>query len=119
MKQYGWLKCTGKGLNGVAKAITDLDKLWMSQAGSQPRYVQVQKKDTTTPDFETAQTELEALIERMESGEMTLEAALQDFERGVKLIRQCQEALNQAEQKVAVLMQNTPDAELEPFDREN
>lgn len=77
------------------------------------------QQDTATPNFETALAELEALVERMESGDMTLEDSLLAFERGVKLTHQCQDALAQAEQKVAILSQNTPDAALEPFDREH
>ena len=54
-------------------------------------------------DFETAVTELEALVEQMESGELTLEETLKQFERGVALTRACQKALKQAEQKVELL----------------
>lgn len=77
------------------------------------------KQETTTPNFEKALVELEQLIEQMESGDMTLEDSLKAFERGVKLTRQCQEALAQAEQKVAILTKNTPEAALETFEREN
>ena len=58
----------------------------------------------------------EALVERMEGGEMTLEESLGAFERGVTLTKICQEALQAAEQKVEVLTRNDPDAETEPFD---
>lgn len=75
----------------------------------------MQKEDTTIPDFETALAELEALVERMESGDLALEDALQAFERGVQLTRVCQQALNSAEQKVAILTQNTAEATLEDF----
>lgn len=54
-------------------------------------------------DFETALAELEALVEQMESGELSLEASLAAFERGVKLTRHCQAALTEAELKVKVL----------------
>ncbi|TXH68207.1 MAG: exodeoxyribonuclease VII small subunit [Thiothrix sp.] len=61
------------------------------------------KKETTKPDFETSLQELEALVQKMESGELSLEESLQEFERGVQLTRQCQEALTVAEQRVRLL----------------
>jgi len=57
-------------------------------------------------DFETALADLEALVENMESGEMSLEESLQAFERGVKLTRHCQAALKSAELKVKMLTEN-------------
>lgn len=70
------------------------------------------------PDFEKSLAELEQIVERMEQGELSLDESLQQFERGVALTRSCQQALQQAEQKVAILLrQNGADdsAELEPF----
>ena len=55
-----------------------------------------------TPQLEQSLDSLEALVERMESGELTLEESLQAFEQGVKLTRECQQALSQAEQKVRI-----------------
>ena len=66
--------------------------------------------------LEKSLEELEALLNELESGELTLEAALAHFERGVKLTRQCQKALRTAEQKVEILLRKTPDGEPEPFD---
>ena len=54
-------------------------------------------------DFEAALEELEALVERMESGDLTLEESLTAFERGVALTRQCQTALREAELRVKAL----------------
>lgn len=56
------------------------------------------------PDFEGALAELEALVQRLERGEQTLEQALADFERGVHLARGCQEALARAELRVQELL---------------
>lgn len=61
------------------------------------------KKETTKPDFEKSLQELEALVQKMESGELSLEESLQEFERGVHLTRQCQAALSVAEQRVKLL----------------
>ena len=66
--------------------------------------------------LEKSLEELEALLNELESGELTLEAALAHFERGVKLTRQCQKALQAAEQKVEILLKKTPQDEPEPFD---
>ena len=53
-----------------------------------------------TPDnfeFETALQQLEQLVQRMESGELSLQDSLQAFEQGVRLTKQCQQALSSAE----------------------
>ncbi|MDX9873438.1 MAG: exodeoxyribonuclease VII small subunit [Spongiibacteraceae bacterium] len=55
-------------------------------------------------DFERALGELESLVQSMESGDMTLEESLQAFERGIRLTRECQQALASAEQKVELLL---------------
>lgn len=73
------------------------------------------RKKSKTPDFETALEELEQLVEKMESGETTLEESLKDFERGIELTRTCQTQLKEAEQKVEILLQREGEAELEPF----
>ena len=69
-----------------------------------------------TPQLEQSLDSLEALVERMESGELTLEESLQAFEQGVKLTRECQQALSQAEQKVRILLEQDPQAEPVPFE---
>ena len=66
--------------------------------------------------LEKSLEELEALVTRLESGDLPLEQALKEFERGVKLTRQCQTALQEAEQKVEILLKKTESAEPEPFE---
>ena len=61
-------------------------------------------KKPKTPDFESALHELESIVGRMEKGELTLEESLQQFERGVLLTRTCQQSLQDAEQKVQILL---------------
>jgi exodeoxyribonuclease VII small subunit len=68
------------------------------------------------PDFEKALADLEATVDRLEHGELPLEKALEEFERGVALARDCQASLKQAEQKVEILLQKSPDADTEPFE---
>jgi len=55
-------------------------------------------------DFESALNELDSIVERMEEGELTLESSLKEFERGIMLTRQCKKQLEQAEQKVQILI---------------
>ncbi len=57
------------------------------------------------PNFEKSLQELETLVEKLESGDLSLEESLATFEKGVKLTRQCQTALKDAEQKVTLLLQ--------------
>ena len=77
------------------------------------------KQEKNLGQLEKSLAELEALVERLESGELSLQQALKEFERGVKLTRQCQTALKEAEQKVEILLKNTDDAEPAPFEPES
>lgn len=65
-------------------------------------------------DFEAALAELEELVSRMESGTLSLEASLEAFERGIKLTRDCQAALRQAELRVKALTQDGDEVDLTP-----
>ncbi len=65
--------------------------------------------------FEQALGELERLVQRLEQSDLPLETALQEFERGAALARQCREALTQAEQRVQVLVERNGQAELQSF----
>ncbi len=73
-----------------------------------------QKKDKP-PDFEQSLAELEALVAKLEQGDVPLEDALETFERGVALTRQCQTALRTAQQKVEVLLARNGTEEIESF----
>ena len=68
------------------------------------------------PTFEQALAELEAIVDELERGELSLQDSLQSFERGVALTAICQRALAQAEQRVEVLTGKDANAKLEPFD---
>ncbi|MEW8459122.1 MAG: exodeoxyribonuclease VII small subunit [Candidatus Thiodiazotropha endolucinida] len=72
-----------------------------------------------TPTFEEAMKELESLIEALEQGDLSLEASLQSFERGVALPRICQASLQEAEQKIRILNGETQTSELESFTDDN
>jgi exodeoxyribonuclease VII small subunit len=54
-------------------------------------------------DFNKGLEELESIVQTMEGGDLSLEDSLKFFEQGVALTRQCQTALSEAEQKIALL----------------
>ena len=65
--------------------------------------------------FDATLDELEAIVQQMEQGELPLEEALKQFERGVQLVRAGQQKLNQAEQKVQILLAEQGEERLAPF----
>jgi exodeoxyribonuclease VII small subunit len=78
-----------------------------------------EESTTSVADFEKALNELEDLVRKLEQGELSLEQSLSAFERGVKLTRECQSALRNAEQRVQQLMQReNGDIETRPFNPE-
>jgi exodeoxyribonuclease VII small subunit len=71
--------------------------------------VNPKEKPTNTPalpDLETSLKEIKTLIEKMEHGDLSLEHSLEKFERGINLIKHCQKVLEEAEQKVQILIQD-------------
>ncbi len=66
-------------------------------------------------DFVASLDRLEQLVAQMEEGDLTLEESLKVFEQGVKLTRDCQQALQEAEQKVQILMEQNGELIAEPF----
>ncbi|MCB1836302.1 MAG: exodeoxyribonuclease VII small subunit [Alcanivoracaceae bacterium] len=69
------------------------------------------KKAQTSSSLEKTLETLEALVEKMESGDLSLEESLQAFEQGVRLTREAQQALQAAEQKVRILLQDDQEPE--------
>ena len=57
--------------------------------------------------FEDALSRLETLVEKMESGDGTLEQSLDWFDEGMSLIKSCRQELESAEQKVKELIKNS------------
>lgn len=66
-------------------------------------------------NFEEALASLEQLVEAMEQGDLGLEESLKAFEQGIKLTRECQAALEQAEQKVQLLVKDGQLPEAVPY----
>jgi len=72
-------------------------------------------KPAKNETFEHKLDNLETLVEAMEQGDLTLEEAMKQFEQGIKLTRECQQALQQAEQKVSILMAEQEEQELQAY----
>ena len=77
------------------------------------------RKTVKTIDFEKSLDQLMKLVEKMERGNLPLEESLKHFETGVGLIRECQQALTQAEQKIQVLLKENNTEILKPYPHES
>lgn len=73
-------------------------------------------KKLTPKDFKSGIEELQTLVDSMEKGDLTLEQSLEHFERGIKLTKECQKILQNAEQKVKILTEKNAGATLGDFD---
>lgn len=71
------------------------------------------------PNLEESLKEISQLIENMEHSELSLEDSLKNFERGITLVKHCQKILEEAEQKVQILIQNNNKEELAAYRVEN
>lgn len=80
-------------------------------------------KKTVKPEsdlsFEDALEQLESIIQRIESGQIGLEASIADYERGVTLLKRCRDVLQHAEQRVEELNREVVDAPPKPDDEGN
>ena len=84
----------------MAKSRTNKDE--QSSAPTPPAKRSAAKASPQT--LEQSLQQLEQLVQRMEAGEQSLDAALGDFETGIKLVRGCRDSLEQAEQRVQILL---------------
>lgn len=69
--------------------------------------------------FENSLSKLEKLVAEMEDGDFSLEESLKAFEEGIKLTRECQDALKKAEQKIQMLVEKNGELNAVPFDAED
>lgn len=76
-----------------------------------------QKSEETASTFEEDLEQLEAIVNALEEGGLTLDESLKRFEDGIQLARRCEKALTETERRIEVLLKNA-DGELEtqPFD---
>lgn len=70
-------------------------------------------------NLEKSLSDLEELVEELESGDLPLEKAMKKFEQGIKLTRSCQTALRDAEQKVEILLKSAGSESLEDFETDD
>ncbi|EKD54351.1 MAG: hypothetical protein ACD_60C00091G0016 [uncultured bacterium] len=73
-------------------------------------------KKSKLPTIESSLAEISALIEQMEQGELSLEQSLNQFERGITLIKHAQKILQNAEQKVQILIKNNEGTKLDTYE---
>lgn len=64
----------------------------------------MKKTETETPSFESQLAALERIVRELERGDLPLEKSLELFEQGVRLSRNCQERLNEAERRIEILL---------------
>ena len=64
------------------------------------------KNDEQPKSFEASLEGLEEIVQQLEGGDLPLEKSLELFEQGIKLSRQCQERLSQAERRIEVLLRD-------------
>ncbi|MBN6709704.1 exodeoxyribonuclease VII small subunit [Canicola haemoglobinophilus] len=73
------------------------------------------KNATDELDFETTLAQLESIVHGLENGDLALEDALKEFERGIQLAQAGQQRLQQAEQRIQILLQKSESAELSDY----
>ena len=74
------------------------------------------KKAAAGPDFEKTLAELEILIENLEQGDLSLDQSLSGFKKGIELTKQCQAALDNAQQTVELLTNTQDEDSLKTFE---
>ncbi len=84
---------------------------------SQGKMIMASKKPENM-SFEETISELDLLVEQLENGDLVLDEALKKFERGIALTRSGQAKLDEAEQRVSILLSNNDDAPLTDFAQE-
>ncbi len=68
--------------------------------------------------FEESLVELEGIVDKLEKGQLSLDESLMLFEKGIKLVRECNNKLKSAQQKVEQLIEENGELRTEPFEVE-
>ena len=71
-----------------------------------------------TNNFEEKISELEKVVNELEKGEMNLDESLIKFEKGMKLSKECNKMLEDAEKKITILLENDGEIEEDNFEDE-
>ena len=80
--------------------------------------VMAETKSTENRSFEASLEALERIVKQLEGGDLPLEKSLELFEQGIRLSRECQERLTQAERKIEVLLRDNQGRPVTaPFDK--
>jgi len=65
--------------------------------------------------FEETMKELEQVVVKLEKGDLSLDSAIEKFENGIKLSKECESKLDKAEKKINVLVNGDEELKEEPF----
>lgn len=76
-------------------------------------------RDAAPLDFEQALGDLETLVQKLESGELSLDQSLAEFKKGVELTRRCQDVLDKAQLTVEALLDNDDESSARPSEPED
>lgn len=88
----------------------------MAQVGCVGQCVTMSESQPAKPSFERELEELEAVVKKLESGELPLEESLKLFERGVALSESCRRQLDEAETRVDMLVKRGRGVVTQPFE---
>lgn len=77
-----------------------------------------QHLQTEDPSFEDALTHLETIVAQLETGDLSLQESLRQFEDGIRLSRLCSQQLDDAETRIQVLVQESGLWQARPLDLE-
>ena len=69
--------------------------------------------------FEEKMEDLEKIVIELEKGDLTLEDSLTRFEEGMKISKECNDLLKEAEKRITILLENDGNIKEENFDTEN
>lgn len=75
--------------------------------------------DEKTINFEAQLAALEDIVARMEKGDLSLEESLKAYEKGIQLTRECQTALDNAQQRIDMLVERDGKLLEEPFEKDS
>jgi len=69
-------------------------------------------------NFEESMKKLETLVSELENGNLNLDESVKKFEEGMKIAKQCNNILEDAEKKITILLEKDGELKEEDFDAE-
>ena len=72
-----------------------------------------------TQNFETKLTELEKIVSELEKGDLSLEDSVKKFEDGMKISKECNSILEDAEKRITIILEKNGEIKEEDFDAED